>query len=67
MSKITSNFVLKKRAETAKKALKLYNEGLTLRQIGDLVGKSYEWVRGAINELSTPVQRKSVDTNDKEV
>jgi transposase-like protein len=35
------------------KAYKLYKEGMTLRMIGAVCGKSYEWARLAIKELST--------------
>jgi len=32
------------------KARKLYREGLTLREVGLLVGKSYQWVADALKE-----------------
>jgi hypothetical protein len=34
------------------KAYKLYKEGMTLRMIGAVCGRSYEWARLAIKELS---------------
>ena len=64
MTKLVSSFVLKKREKTAKKALKLYNEGHTLRQIGALLGMSHEWVRRIINELEATVHKSPIDKND---
>ena len=50
------------RLELQKKALKFYKQGLTLRQVGDIVGKSHEWVRGAINRvLEDEKKQKAVE------
>lgn len=34
------------------RAIELHKQGLSLRQIEKIVGKSYEWVRQAIKELT---------------
>jgi transposase-like protein len=34
------------------KAVALYKQGLTLREVGKAVGKSHEWVNQALKELS---------------
>ena len=34
------------------RALKLYKEGLSLRDIGQLVGRSHEWVRKVVGDNS---------------
>lgn len=37
--------------ELKKQALALYKTGLSYRQVGEVIGRSYEWVRLAVNEL----------------
>ena len=37
------------------KALKLYNEGLTTREVGHIVKRSHTWVANTVNELSPVV------------
>ena len=32
------------------KAIKLYRQGYTLREVGKIVNKSHEWVRKAVKE-----------------
>jgi len=44
MPKINPN----KDKEKKKRAVKLYQEGLTLREVGKLINRSYEWVRQVI-------------------
>ena len=39
--------------EKKKKAIKLYKQGLTMREVGKLLGKSRTWVCDAVKELST--------------
>ena len=34
------------------KAVELYKQGLTLREVAKIVGKSHEWVRNAIKEMT---------------
>ncbi len=34
--------------EQKDKAVKLYKQGLTLRQIGEIIGKSHSWVANSI-------------------
>ena len=41
----------KSRRDLQRKALEFYKQGLTLRQVADIVGKSHEWVRTAINRV----------------
>ena len=52
-----SKYRKKQVLQLKKKALALYKRGLALRQIQDIVGKSHEWVRLAIKEL-TKLDRK---------
>ena len=46
--------------EKKEKAWKLYQEGLTLREVGKLVNRSYQWVADAIHES----QKKNLKKND---
>ena len=48
-----SLYQIQKRDELKKKAMKLYKQGLTTREIAPLVKKSHTWVAQAIRELST--------------
>jgi hypothetical protein len=49
-----SIFQIKKIEELKKKALILYKQGLTTREVGKAVGKSHQWVAVAVREkLST--------------
>jgi len=41
---------IQKRKELYQKALTLYSQGLTLREVGDIMKKSHEWVRTAVQE-----------------
>ncbi len=52
MSKI-SDYQKQKLQELKQKAVKLYRQGLTLREVEKVIGKkrSYEWIRGAVKEL----------------
>ena len=49
----TSKYQKLKISKEAKKAVLLYKQGLTLREVGNLIGRSHEWVRKQINDLST--------------
>ena len=42
------------------KVIKLHEEGLTLREIGAVVNKSYEWVRGVIHKVDLTNDDKGV-------
>jgi transposase-like protein len=48
---VVSKYQKEKINKLKKKAVKLYRQGLTLRDIEPIVGKSYEWIRGAVKEL----------------
>jgi len=37
--------------EIKRKALELYKQGFTLREIGDTLNMSYEWIRKGIQEV----------------
>ena len=41
------------------KAFQLYKEGLTLREVGKIVGKSHEWVRRAVKKVgdNSPIDK----------
>ena len=50
---MTQSIYQKKKIEVLKrKALKLYREGFTLREVGRAVEKSYQWVANSIKELT---------------
>lgn len=40
--------------EKKRKAIKLYKQGLTMREVGKSLGKSRTWVWDAVKKLSTP-------------
>lgn len=42
----------KKIMEKKRKAMLLYDEGMTLREVGKVVGYSREWVRQSIIEMT---------------
>ena len=46
-----SKYQKAKNTRLAKKAFILYKEGLTLRDVADVVGRSHEWVRQEIKKL----------------
>lgn len=48
MGKI-SRFRARKRMLKVKKANSLYREGLSLREVGEQLDMSHEWVRGVLN------------------
>lgn len=56
-----SEYKKQKNLELKKKALQLYKEGLTLRELVPVIGMSYEWIRKGINELSTQKELTSID------
>ena len=45
-----STFRLKKIEELKQKAVTLYKQGLTTREVGGIIGKSHTWVWDAIRE-----------------
>jgi len=46
-----SSYQEEKILKLKKKAVLLYKQGLTLREVEKIVGRSYEWVRKALIEL----------------
>lgn len=46
-----SIYQIKKREALREKARKLYREGLSLRQVGNALGKSHQWVAEAVKAL----------------
>ena len=48
-----SIFRMKKIEKLKKKAMLLYKQGLSSREVGKMVGKSHQWVLSAVKELST--------------
>jgi transposase-like protein len=53
-----SPYQQQKRQELQKKAFQLYKQGLTTREVGRALGKSYEWVRTAVLALSSDKKSK---------
>lgn len=53
MKMITSKFKKAKIAKLKQKAVSLYKEGLTTREVGKAIGRSHNWVAVAVRELST--------------
>ena len=49
-------FKKKKDLQLEEKAIKLYKEGLTTREVGKAIGKSHQWVAVRVRKLSTPPQ-----------
>lgn len=47
-------------AKLKAEAKMLYKQGRTLREVGERVGKSYEWVRLVVNNL--PWRKKGVNS-----
>ena len=47
-----SKYQQKKRTEEKKKACSLYKTGMTMRQVGEKVGKSHMWVFRTIHEMN---------------
>lgn len=45
----------KKTKETADKAVLMYQQGLTTREIGKIIGKSHAWVALKVKEKLSPV------------
>jgi len=46
-----SKYQKEKTSKLKGKAAELYRQGLTLREVGRVIGKSYEWVREAVKEV----------------
>ena len=55
VSKYKSASLLKEK----QKALSLYKKGLSLRVVGERIGRSHQWVFRAINDLE-PVDRELI-------
>jgi len=47
-----SVYQIKRIKELKKRAIKLYKQGLPLREVGKLVGRSHQWVWLALKEKS---------------
>jgi len=45
-----SKYKTAKNEKLKKKALRLYKQSLTLREVGKLIGRSHQWVANAIHE-----------------
>jgi transposase-like protein len=45
-----SKYQIKQRNALKTKAIKLYKQGLTLRQVAPIIGKSSQWVWRAVKE-----------------
>jgi len=45
-----SIYQIKKLEQVKKKAIQLYRQGYTLRQVGQLVGRSHQWVALVLKE-----------------
>ena len=57
-----SKYQKRNREELKGKAILLYQQGLTTREVGKIVGKSHQWVAVAVREkLSTVEEEKGVD------
>lgn len=52
-----SKFFKARNLEKKKLAVALYDTGLTLRQVAEKIGRSHEWVRQAVYELSDTVDK----------
>lgn len=50
-----SEYQKKKIEEQQKKAMKLYKQGLTTREVGKALGKSHTWAWNSIKKMSTVV------------
>ena len=46
-----SKYQLKKIAKLKRRAYMLYKQGLTVRDVGDVVGRSRTWVSDAVREI----------------
>ncbi len=49
--------------EKALKAFQLYKQGLTLREVGKIMGMSHEWVRQKIKELTDDLTKNDKGSN----
>ncbi len=47
-----NKYQTKRDQEKIKKAERLYKEGLSLREVGFAVGRSHEWVRKQVQDLT---------------
>jgi len=45
-----SIYQIAKNEKLKKRATKIYRQGFSLREVGKIIGRSYEWVRMAIIE-----------------
>jgi orotate phosphoribosyltransferase-like protein len=50
-----STFRAKRRGELVKKAVRLYRQGWTTREVGKEVGKSHGWVAYVVKKALSPV------------
>ncbi len=58
-------FKRKKDLELAQKAILLYKQGLTTREVGDIVRRSHQWVALKVRHLSTVMPIDKVLRSDK--
>jgi transposase-like protein len=47
-----STYQSAKKLKVKEKALELYKQGLSLREVSRVVGMSHQWVKNAVSELS---------------
>jgi len=59
---IQSIYQKKEIAKLKQRAIKLYKSGLSLRDVGRIVGKSHEWVRLALKEIEG-VDKSAIDNS----
>lgn len=47
----------KRNKKEQEKAVLMYKQGLSLREVGKLMGKSHQWVKTAVDELDRNLQK----------
>lgn len=51
-----SPYAMKKRQALVRKAVRLYKQGMSTREVGKEVGKSHEWVASVMRRELSPIQ-----------